>query len=226
MSDSVWPHWRQPTRLPHPWDSPGTNTGVGGHCLSVEAKRGLLWWLSSKESACNVRDAGSISGSKRSLGEENDNPLQYFRLENSVDWGAWQATVHGLKLKGTRQCCKTERDNDCQPNANAHIMFHLRIWIELRHAESHQPIRTIDHLSSFSQEAVGRGTSPKWGNKLKKKNRIQEMGYQHERGEDQPIQSSVGQGVPGGMSLKEKRLYDMFEPTNKVKLLEGSQGII
>ena len=52
------------------------------------------------------------------------------------------------------------------------------------------------------------------------------MGYQHERGEDRPIQSSVGQGVPGGMSLKEKRLYDMFEHTNKVKLLEGSQGII
>ena len=27
------PHRRQPTRLPRPWDSPGKNTGVGGHCL-------------------------------------------------------------------------------------------------------------------------------------------------------------------------------------------------
>ena len=33
MSDSVWPHRRQPTRLPHPWDSPGKNTGVGCHFL-------------------------------------------------------------------------------------------------------------------------------------------------------------------------------------------------
>ena len=34
MSDSVRPHRRQPTRLPHPWDSPGKNTGVGCHfCL-------------------------------------------------------------------------------------------------------------------------------------------------------------------------------------------------
>ena len=33
MSDSVQPHRRQPTRLPHPWDSPGKSTGVGGHCL-------------------------------------------------------------------------------------------------------------------------------------------------------------------------------------------------
>ena len=33
MSDSVRPHKRQPTRLPHPWDSPGKNTGVGCHFL-------------------------------------------------------------------------------------------------------------------------------------------------------------------------------------------------
>ena len=33
MSDSVRPHGWQPTRLPHPWDSPGKNTGVGCHFL-------------------------------------------------------------------------------------------------------------------------------------------------------------------------------------------------
>ena len=33
VSDSVWPHRWQPTRLPHPWDSPGKNTGVGCHFL-------------------------------------------------------------------------------------------------------------------------------------------------------------------------------------------------
>ena len=30
---TVRPHRRQPTRLPHRWDSPGKNTGVGCHCL-------------------------------------------------------------------------------------------------------------------------------------------------------------------------------------------------
>ena len=44
MSDSMWPHWRQPTRLPHPWDSPGKNIWVGWvimKCfqLSVEWRR-------------------------------------------------------------------------------------------------------------------------------------------------------------------------------------------
>jgi len=43
MSDSVWPHRRQPTRLPRPWDSPGKNTGVGCHfllqCMKVKSER-------------------------------------------------------------------------------------------------------------------------------------------------------------------------------------------
>ena len=42
MSDSVRPHGRQHTRLPHPWDSPGKNTGVGCHfllqCMKVESE--------------------------------------------------------------------------------------------------------------------------------------------------------------------------------------------
>ena len=42
MSDSVRPHRRQPTRLPHPWDSPGKNTGVGCHflrqCMKVKSE--------------------------------------------------------------------------------------------------------------------------------------------------------------------------------------------
>ena len=42
-----------------------------------------------KESACNAGDLGSISGSGRSPGEGNGNPLQYPCLENPMDGGAW-----------------------------------------------------------------------------------------------------------------------------------------
>ena len=49
-----------------------------------------------KESACNVGDLGSIPGSRRSPGEGNGYPLQYSGLENSMDRGARQATVHGV----------------------------------------------------------------------------------------------------------------------------------
>ena len=46
-----------------------------------------------KESSCNARDAGSFPGLGRFPGEENGNPLQYSCLENSMDRGAWWATV-------------------------------------------------------------------------------------------------------------------------------------
>ena len=49
-----------------------------------------------KESACNAGDLGLIPGSGRSPGEGNGNPLQYSCLENSMDSGAWEATVHGV----------------------------------------------------------------------------------------------------------------------------------
>ena len=49
-----------------------------------------------KESARSVGDLGLIPGSGRSLGEENGYPLQYSCLENSMDWGSWSATAHGV----------------------------------------------------------------------------------------------------------------------------------
>ena len=55
-----------------------------------------------KASACNVGDPGSIPGLGRSPGEGNGNPLQYSCLENPMDRGAWQATVHGVSKSWTQ----------------------------------------------------------------------------------------------------------------------------
>ena len=49
-----------------------------------------------KKSAFNAGDPGSTPESGRSPGEENGSPLQYSFLGNSMDRGAWQATVHGV----------------------------------------------------------------------------------------------------------------------------------
>ena len=54
----------------------------------------------SKKSACNVGDLGSIPELGRTPGEGNDNPLQSFCLENSMDRAAWQATSMGLQRVG------------------------------------------------------------------------------------------------------------------------------
>ena len=55
-----------------------------------------------EESACSAGDLGSIPGSGRSPGEENGYPLQCSCLENSMDRGAWWATVHGVSKGWTR----------------------------------------------------------------------------------------------------------------------------
>ena len=55
----------------------------------------IAFWLNSKESACQRRDAALILGSERFPGEGNGNPLQYSCLGNPMESGAWWATVHG-----------------------------------------------------------------------------------------------------------------------------------
>ena len=57
---------------------------------------GFLGDSDSKQSACTAGDLGSISGLGRSPGEGKGYLLQYHRLENYMDRGAWWATVHGV----------------------------------------------------------------------------------------------------------------------------------
>ena len=79
MSDSVRPHRRQPTRLPHPWDSPGKNTGVGCHFLLQgifltqglnSSLSGLLHW---QEDSLPLSHLGSITKSCLTLCDPMDN---------------------------------------------------------------------------------------------------------------------------------------------------------
>ena len=58
---------------------------------------GLSRWFSDKEPACHSGDAGDvglIAGLGRFPGGGHGNPLQYSHLENTMERGAWQATVH------------------------------------------------------------------------------------------------------------------------------------
>ena len=65
------------------------------------ASKGFSGGSDHKESACNAGDLGSISGSGRSPGEGNGNPLQYSCLENPLDRGAWWATGHRVAKNQT-----------------------------------------------------------------------------------------------------------------------------
>ena len=63
--------------------------------------RGFPGGSDGKESACSPGNQGSIPGSGRSPGEGNGNPLQHCFLENSMDRGGWQATIHWVTKSKT-----------------------------------------------------------------------------------------------------------------------------
>ena len=67
----------------------------------VVVAQSLSYCSDAKESACNVRDPGSVSGSGRSPGERNGYSLQDSCLDNPMDRGAWWATVHGVTKSQT-----------------------------------------------------------------------------------------------------------------------------
>ena len=73
VSDSVWPHRRQPTRLPHPWDSPAKNTAVGCHFL--------LWCMKVKSESEVARSCPTLR-----------DPMA-FSLQGSSIHGIFQARV-------------------------------------------------------------------------------------------------------------------------------------
>ena len=71
--------------------------------------------------AGNTGVTGSITGLGRSHGGENGNPLQYSCLENSMDRGVWQATVHGVKVSDTTEQMRQKHENT--PSTINRILF-------------------------------------------------------------------------------------------------------
>ena len=74
-------------------------------CEPLDCSLGSPGGASGKNLPASAGDAGeasSIPGSGRSLGEGNDNSLQYSCLENPMDREAWWATVPGIAKSQAR----------------------------------------------------------------------------------------------------------------------------
>ena len=80
----------------------------------------------SKESTCNAGDLGLIPGLGRSFGGGHDNPLQYSCLENSMDRGAWWATVHRVTKNWTQLSDKA------QHTLSLHVIYGTTISVKLK----------------------------------------------------------------------------------------------
>ena len=81
-----------------------------------------------KNLLANAGDVGSILGLRRSPGGRNDNTLQYSCLENSMDRGAWQATVQGVaKSQSWLTTAQLQLHAECLPSPmsrgeNKHVL--------------------------------------------------------------------------------------------------------
>ena len=87
---------------------------------------GLPWCLRGKESACSAgatEDPVLIPGSGRSPGGGHGSPFHYSCLENSMDRGAWQATVHGIAKS---QTMTEETGHMCMHARKVILIFFLR----------------------------------------------------------------------------------------------------
>ena len=74
--------------------------------------------------AGDVRDTGSILGLGRSFGEESDHQLQYSCLENFMERGAWQATVHGGSQRVRHNWVQTYPHKHPHPHTHANWIQH------------------------------------------------------------------------------------------------------
>ena len=128
MSDSVQPQRQQPTRLPHPWDSPGKNTGVGCHCLLQCMK---------------VKSESEVAQSCATLSEPIDCSLPGSSAHGIfqariLEWGAIVLAVEGT-LKSLLQ----------HHSSKASILWHSAFFIvQLSHPYMHTEIQ-ISSLHDF-----------------------------------------------------------------------------
>ena len=79
--------------------------------------------------AGDAGDAGLIPGSGRFPGGRNGNPLQYSCQENSMDRGAWQATVHGVTESDTTEHTHTHTHTHTPEYLESIIIIHIALSI-------------------------------------------------------------------------------------------------
>ena len=111
MSNSVQPHRQQPTRLPHPWDSPGKNTGVGCHrllqCMKVKSLSRVRLLTTPWTAAHQAPLSMGFSRQEHCSGLPFPSPMHESEvaqscptLSNPMDCGPPGSSIHGIFQAG------------------------------------------------------------------------------------------------------------------------------
>ena len=116
--------------------------------LSSMISLGFPGGLGGKESACNARDLGSIPRSGRSSGEGRGYPLQYSRLENPMDRGAWWSIIQGVAERHTDTHRHTDTGTDTDTDTHGHTQTHRHTHTQHNFPKHSLPFSKSPHSSS------------------------------------------------------------------------------
>ena len=199
MSDSLRPHRQQPTRLPHPGDSPAKNTGVGCHfllqCTKVESESEVAQSCPTLSNPMDCRPPGSsIHGifqqeywsgvplpSPRD-GLKHLNNILSVKSHSPVNSVLWSSpSLVGWENWGTDQLSNL-------PKVTQLVMAEPRPWLQLLVTASlgHLPAHKVNPLISSCDECCEGDTLGEW---------------QKSQGDGAPARGSQPHG-PGGASVQ------------------------
>ena len=139
MSDSVQPHRQQPTRLPHPWDSPGKTTGVGCHfllqCMKVKSESEVAQLCTTRSDSMYCSPPGSS--------------IHGIFQARILEWGtiAFSIMHHGALLN---QLC-LHLGSPPQRHGLTDQMQAILAWDSLDPGTPHQPIQDSFKIAVSSE---------------------------------------------------------------------------
>ena len=138
MSNSVWPHRWQPTRLPRPWDSPGKNTGVGCHfllqCMKVKSESEVT---QSCPTLCDPMDCSLPGSSTHGILQSRvlewvATALVFYKVWHSINIsGSKTKYTSGMKVAVISQSVMSDvikRIHFCKQNFCVFKEYSMRIW--------------------------------------------------------------------------------------------------
>ena len=168
MSDSVRPQRRQPTRLPHPWESPGKNTGVGCHfllqCMKVKSESEVV---QSCPTPSNPMDCSLPGSSIHGIFQAR--VLEWGAIAFSTNKDSWpqyckelgyclgaKGLTHSSTYIGMFPSCFIQLSGDGQKTS-----FSISLWICFQFGLSHG-YRVIKSLLISCQVSAGTSNDYFW----------------------------------------------------------------
>ncbi|KAB0355076.1 hypothetical protein FD755_022535 [Muntiacus reevesi] len=172
-----------------------------------------------KESTCNAGDLGSIPGLGRPPGEGNSNTFQYSGLENSVDRGASQATVHGRPAEIVDEEEDREKENKEVEQKEDFSGMNGEVKEDEGDQEKPEAPEQAEEIPDHREEQAGSAARVNGGTDEENGEELEQVNNELQEAVDEEIKS---QGA--GSGLEEADLDPQRPPKPEVKITSPQEN--